>query len=49
MPDQKIDLFIKCVRQNNGTISKRKRESLFGMLTYKEIGFLEGVMKKHSY
>jgi len=37
MPDREIDLFIKCVKQNNGTLSARKRESLFSMLTDAEI------------
>jgi hypothetical protein len=36
MPDQKIDLFIKFIRQNGGTLSI-KRDSHFKMLTASEI------------
>ncbi len=41
MSDQRIDLFIKCVRQNDGTLSARKRESYFKMLTDEEISKME--------
>lgn len=44
MPDRQIDLFIRCVRQNNGTLSQRKRESLFGMLQDSEISQMEKVV-----
>jgi hypothetical protein len=29
MPDQRIDLLIKCVRQNNGTLSSKKKGKRF--------------------
>jgi Fic family protein len=41
MPDRLIDLFIKVCFQNNGRISKAKRESLFSKLTNDEIGKME--------
>ncbi len=44
MPDQKIDLFIRCVRQNNGTLSAKKRESYFAMLSDEEIKQMETVV-----
>ena len=45
MPDRQIDLFIRCVRQNNGTLSNRKRESLFGMLNEAEVSQMETVIR----
>ena len=45
MPDRQIDLFIKCVRQNNGLLSSRKRESIFGMLKETEIIQMEEVVR----
>jgi len=45
LPDRRIDLFIKCVRQNNGTLSEHKRESYFSMLTLIEIADLESIIK----
>lgn len=45
MPDRQVDLFIKCVRQNNGILSNRKRESLFNMLTESEIHQMEEVVR----
>ena len=48
MPDQRIDLFIKCVRQNAGTLSSRKREDYFSMLTDEEIREMEVVMGQYS-
>ena len=44
MPDQVLDLFIKCVRQNNGKLSARKREQHFSMLTDDEIRLLEQIV-----
>lgn len=44
MPDQKIDLFIRCVRQNNGKLSSRKKESFFSMLTDDEILKMEKII-----
>jgi hypothetical protein len=46
MPEQLIDLFIKCVRQNEGSLSERKRSSHFSMLTDKEISEMEAVMQR---
>jgi hypothetical protein len=44
MPDQSLDLFIKCVRQNNGKLSVRKRDQHFPMLTDGEIHLLEQIV-----
>ncbi len=44
MPDQRIDLFIKCVRQNNGVLSLKKKESYFQMLTDEEIRKMENII-----
>ncbi|MCE5228914.1 Fic family protein [bacterium] len=41
MPDRLIDLFIKICHQNNGRVSKAKRESQFATLTDKEIAQME--------
>ncbi len=46
MPDQKIDLFIKCVRQNQGKLSSRKKENHFGMLTEDEVITMEEIINK---
>ena len=46
MPEQLIDLFIKCVRQNEGSLSQRKRSSHFSMLTDKEISEMEAVIQR---
>ncbi len=46
MPDQLIDLFIKCVRQNGGSLSQRKRSAHFHMLTDKEISNMESVIQQ---
>ena len=48
MPDQRIDLFIKCVRQNNGSLSAKKRESHFKMLTLQEISRMEEIIGNHQ-
>ncbi|PIS01324.1 MAG: cell filamentation protein Fic [Chlamydiae bacterium CG10_big_fil_rev_8_21_14_0_10_35_9] len=48
MPDRRIDLFIKCVRQNNGSLSTRKRSSLFKMLTEAEVDQMENIIKKNT-
>lgn len=47
MPDQKIDLFIKCVRQNGGVLSARKKEIYFKMLTDEEIKKLEEIISRY--
>lgn len=48
MPDQKVDLFIKCVRQNGGVLSSRKKERYFKMLTEAEIEQMERVIEDHA-
>lgn len=48
MPNQRVDLFIKCVRQNSGTLSTRKREGYFEMLSDEEIRRMESVINHHS-
>jgi Fic/DOC family len=37
MPDNLIDLFIRCVQQNNGKLSEKKRQRYFYMLTGEEL------------
>ncbi len=44
IPDQSLDLFLRCVRQNGGSLSSRKRESHFSMLTNVEIARMEQVI-----
>jgi Fic family protein len=41
LPDNKVDLLIKILIQNNGKLSKRKREKEFGELTDREIAQIE--------
>jgi Fic family protein len=41
MPDQKIDLFIRCCLQNNGRLGARKRANHFDFLSDKEVGRME--------
>jgi hypothetical protein len=41
LPDNKVDLLIKILIQNNGKLSKRKREKEFDELTDREIGLIE--------
>jgi Fic family protein len=48
MPDQRLDLFIRCVRQNGGELSARKRERYFSMLTESEIKEMEEVIENTS-
>ena len=48
MPDQRIDLFIKCVHQNGGVLSSRKREDYFKVLTDDEIKKMEEVINRYS-
>lgn len=47
MPDKEIDLLIRCIRQNNGTLSKRKRQSWFHMLNNTEIEKIEKVINSN--
>ncbi|MBA3604025.1 MAG: Fic family protein [Parachlamydiaceae bacterium] len=49
MPDQKIDLFIKCVRQNGGALSARKQESHFKMLTSSEIEMMQKIINQSNF
>jgi len=45
MPDHLIDLFIRCVRQNDGELGKKRREQYFNKLTAQEINKLENIVK----
>lgn len=45
MPDNQIDLFIKCVMQNNGELSAEKRKKFFSLLTKDEILVLEKIIR----
>lgn len=47
MPDKEIDLLIRCIRQNQGTLSKRKRETWFHMLNDAEIERIEKIISTH--
>lgn len=47
MPDRLIDLFIKFVIQNHGTLSKQKQEKYFNMLTESEITDMQLVVKEN--
>lgn len=44
IPNQLLDLFIRCVRQNGGTLSARKREAYFAMLHDDEISKMEAAV-----
>jgi hypothetical protein len=46
MPDRLIDLFIQFCLQNNGRLSARKRESLFGFLTDDELANMENAVRE---
>ena len=41
LPDTKVDLLIKVLDQNNGKLSKRKREQTFNELSEEEISMIE--------
>ena len=41
MPDKMVDLLIRCLNQNNGKLSKRKREKEFNQLTDNEVRTIE--------
>jgi Fic family protein len=45
MPDQKIDLFIKCLIQNDGKLSDQKRKKLFSFMTDDEILQLTAIVR----
>lgn len=49
MPDQKLNLFIKCVHQNGGVLSLKKREAYFKMLTDEEIKKMEQIIGASSH
>lgn len=46
MPDRQLDRFLQLCLQNNGRISKTKRESQFGMLSDAEVKQLENVVQE---
>ncbi len=45
MPDQQIDLFIRCCLQNRGRLSARKRARSFGFLSDDEVGRMEEALR----
>lgn len=47
MPDKLINLFIRFVMQNHGTLSQQKRTKYFSQLTEEEIRRLENIVTKH--
>jgi Fic family protein len=46
MPDRLIDLFIRFCLQNHGTLSKRKREEFFSMLSDQEVAKMEEAVRE---
>ena len=48
-PDRLIDLFIRCCLQNNGELSKRKREELFPMLGDAEVAAMEECVRENYH
>ncbi len=47
IPDQKLDLFIRCTRQNGGCLSAGKREKYFSLLSTEEVQQMESVMRRN--
>ena len=47
MPDKKLVMFMQCVIQNHGTLSKRKKEDHFSLLTEDEVSRMEAIVKKY--
>ncbi len=47
IPDRQIDLFIKCVLQNNGQLAKQKKDRFFSLLTDDEINKLEASIREN--
>lgn len=47
MPDKQVDLFIRCVLQNQGCLSAKKLDSHFDMLSKHEVQLLEKVVQKY--
>lgn len=45
LPDQKVDLLIKMLQQNQGKLSKAKREKFFNELTEKEVKKVEELFR----
>lgn len=43
-PAHSLDLFIRLVHQNDGTLSKTKRQSFFGWMTNDEVTRCEAVV-----
>lgn len=49
MPDKEINLLVRCIRQNNGMLSKRKKDAWFSMLTDKEIENIEKIINFNQF
>ena len=47
MPNNLVDLFIKCSVQNKGTLSPRKRKRYFNMLSDDEVKQLEDAVQEN--
>ena len=47
MPDKLIDLFIKCLIQNDGELASSKRKRYFDELTEEEITALSEVVRRY--
>lgn len=47
LPARLLDFFLRCVRENGGKLSQKKREKYFSMLTEEEIEQMEAVIKKY--
>ncbi len=48
MPDKQLDLLMKMIIQNDGTLSPAKRKKFFAMLTDKEVKKAEALIKKRK-
>lgn len=48
LPDRELDLLIRCIQQNQGLLSKRKRDAWFSMLSDKEIKLIEDAINNTS-
>jgi hypothetical protein len=46
MPDRLAENLIMFIRQNNGTLSKKRREGEFNMLRYDEVTLIEGIVNE---
>ncbi len=47
MPDRELDLFIKCVMQNNGNLAGAKRKKYFSMLIDEEVVAMEAMVENY--